>query len=409
MGTEKLTISMLGEKDHGKSTLIGRLLMATGSTTKERIADAREASKGKRFEPGYLLDSFSEERQNEMTIDTTRAEIIWNKRMYELVDVPGHLELIKNMISGASNANTAILLVSAKKEERFTKQSKRHLFLATMLGIDSLVVAVNKMDTVSYDREVFNQINREVRDYLDNIGFNGRVTFAPISAYSNENLVKDTARMKWYNGEPLMKILEKYSSAKKRGSNKLRALVQDVYDTGETKAAFCMLYSGKINVGEEIHMEPSNRSARVSKIHIKGRMANSALSGTNAAVEFKGNVLPSKGEVLYGVSMQNKPTNRFTSKVFAISRITYTKKLTLKMNNNHVLLKGLHVKRIISPLTGQHSHPKSNSLISNSAAIVEFSLNTKWPVERFEECEELGRFMLYTGSKLVGIGRIEEV
>ena len=177
-------ITMLGHKDHGKSTLIGSLLMSTGSATEERIADAKNTSKklGKQFEPAFILDAFSEEREGGLTIDTARAQIKYMGKAFELIDVPGHEELIKNMLSGASYANTAVLVVSAAKDEGIKPQTKRHLFLAKMLGIRHFIVAVNKMDTVGYSQNDYEMIKNDIAAYLDDIGVHSQsVNFVPIS------------------------------------------------------------------------------------------------------------------------------------------------------------------------------------------------------------------------------------
>ena len=134
----------MGEKDHGKSTLIGSLLIATGAATEHRINEAKKYSKNGRFEPGYILDSFEEERAQEMTIDTTRAEMVYKGSLFEFIDVPGHLELIKNMMSGASHGEIAILMVSMKKGEGLQPQTKRHVYIANMLGIKGLIVAIKQ-------------------------------------------------------------------------------------------------------------------------------------------------------------------------------------------------------------------------------------------------------------------------
>ncbi|EQD45119.1 translation elongation factor EF-1, subunit alpha, partial [mine drainage metagenome] len=138
-------VTLLGHKDHGKSTLIGNLLISTKSVSEARVEDAKRTSirLGRKFEPGFLLDSFEEEREGAMTIDTTRAQIKYRGSAFEFIDVPGHEELIKNMISGASYADSALLIVSAKKGEGITGQTRRHIFLAKMLGIERVVVAVN--------------------------------------------------------------------------------------------------------------------------------------------------------------------------------------------------------------------------------------------------------------------------
>ena len=129
--------------------------MATGTATEHRINEAKKYSKKGRFEPGYILDSFEEERAQEMTIDTTRAEMLYKDSLFEFIDVPGHLELIKNMMSGASHGETAILMVSVKDGEGLAPQTKRHVYIANMLGIRGLIVAINKMDLVGYDKGVF--------------------------------------------------------------------------------------------------------------------------------------------------------------------------------------------------------------------------------------------------------------
>ncbi len=173
---DKHIITMLGEKDHGKSTLIGSLLIASGSATEQRINEAKKYAKRGRFEPGYILDSFAEERAQEMTIDTTRAEMVYKGAMYEFIDVPGHLELIKNMMSGASNGEMAVLMVSMKQGEGLKPQTKRHVFISNMFGIKSLVVAVNKMDMIGYSRDAFEKMKAGISTYLGAIGFSGPVS-----------------------------------------------------------------------------------------------------------------------------------------------------------------------------------------------------------------------------------------
>ena len=195
------------------------LLMETGSISEQRIRDAKKTSKklGRQFEPGYILDSFEEERLNEMTIDTTRAQVKYRNTGFEFIDVPGHEELMKNMLSGASYADFALLLISAKPDEGITGQTKRHIFVAKMLGIRKLVVAVNKLDAVNYSKERFEEIKNHVGDYLNRIGFkNINISFVPISAYNAENLVKRSNKTGWYKGKSLMDVLVQVSKSTKK-------------------------------------------------------------------------------------------------------------------------------------------------------------------------------------------------
>ena len=157
---EVKSITLLGDKDNGKSTTIGSMLILTKSVTEERVKEAKKISKelGRSFEPGFILDSFSEEREGGLTIDITRAQVAYKNHAFEFIDVPGHEEFIKNMISGASYASSALLIVSAKPQEGVKEQTKRHVFISRMLGIKNLVVAVNKMDAVKYKESAFKAI-----------------------------------------------------------------------------------------------------------------------------------------------------------------------------------------------------------------------------------------------------------
>src|SRR5271154_1586737 len=185
-------VTLLGHKDHGKSTLIGNMLITTKSVSEQRINDAKKTSKklGRNFEPGFILDSFEEEREGGLTIDTTRAQVLYKGNAFEFIDVPGHEELIKNMISGASNADFAVLMVSAKPDEGIRDQTFRHLYLAGMLGIKKILVAVNKMDKVGYEENRFDEIRSRILTFLIKTGFEKKnLYFVPISAYNAENLV----------------------------------------------------------------------------------------------------------------------------------------------------------------------------------------------------------------------------
>ena len=298
----KYVITMLGEKDHGKSTFIGNLLIATGSASDYRIKEAQKHSKMGRFEPAYILDSFTEEREQEMTIDTTRAEIVQDGNIYEFIDVPGHLELIKNMLSGASNGDLAILMVSAKPDEGFQPQTKRHVFLANLLGISSLIVAINKIDIANYDQKTFERIKGEVEAYLKAIGFKKPLVFVPISAYNNENIVTKSEKIPWYNGKPMLDLVKEfaaeYGGAIKPKLKALRLFVQDAMDDSENSVVFGTVQSGKVAVGEKIKIEPGAQYANVLELHVKGRKAKSAKIGTNVAMKLDKIGLAKRGTII---------------------------------------------------------------------------------------------------------------
>ncbi len=407
---EKYTITMLGEKDHGKSTLIGNMLISTGHTTEARINEVKKTSKSSRFEPAHILDSFVEERENEMTIDTTRAELVYNGAIFELIDVPGHLELIKNMMSGASNSDIAILMVSAKKAEGFQPQTKRHIFLSDMFGIKALVVAVNKMDYIKYSKEAFEKVKLDVSDYLKSIKFDKPVAYVPISAYNNENLTSGSKNMKWYNDKPLFDIVDqfakKYSKESRKGKG-IRMVVQDSIGMDGKTAYFGVLYNGSIKTNENVRIEPTGISARVEKIYVKGKKVTRAEHGNNIAVVFNKKIKVDDGSIIYGSKEKPHKIGSFSAKMFIIKNIDpKSKRLSLKINNNDIALKGIDIERIISPITGK-VESKSKDIKANNIVYAGVKLGVPYPVERYTDYKELGRFAIYENNEFVGVGIVE--
>lgn len=408
---DKYVITMLGEKDHGKSTLIGNLLINTGSTTEARISEVRKTARSKRFEPAHILDSFSEEREKEMTIDTTRAEIVYKKALLEFIDVPGHLELIKNMMSGASNSDIAVLLVSVKKGEGFKPQTKRHIFLSSMFGVRALIVAVNKMDFAKYDKNVFRQTKSEISEYLKSIGFDRPTMFVPISAYNNENLVSLSKSMPWYKGEPLLDIVmdfaSKHSGAYRK--NGTRILVQDSIDMDGERTVFGVLYNGAIKINGQVRVEPEGISGKIKQLYVKGKKVKSAHEGTNVAITFDKDLNISKGSVIYGKNEAPHKKGGFSAKVFIISGLD-TKRannLTIKINNNSVSLKALDVKKVFSPVSGEYLKQLPRIIDANSVVYADVRLDKPYPVERFDDYSELGRFAVYSNDDFIGVGIVD--
>ncbi len=401
-------ITLLGNKDHGKSTLIGSLLMETGSVSEQRIREAKKTSRklGRQFEPGYILDSFEEERINEMTIDTTRAQVKYRNTGFEFIDVPGHEELMKNMLSGASYADFALLLISAKPEEGITSQTKRHIFVAKMLGIKKLVVAVNKLDAVNYNMERFEEIRKDVGSYLDKIGFkNINISFVPISAYNAENLVRHSDKIRWYKGKSLMDTLAEVSkSAKKDTGEELIIQIQGFFDE-RRKSVFGKIISGSIKKGDRIILLPAGKAVKVLRLFTSGRETGSAKRGNAVTLELDKKVgIDARG--LVGV--KKKSTCRSGSSIRAI--LLMTKKMggrpSIKMNGLEIECRKMNVERSIDVATGESV--VSGSIKPLNAGMVELKLSREIAMDTFERTPEIGRFVFYTGRKFSGIGIITE-
>ena len=396
-------VTLLGHKDHGKSTLIGNLLIATKSVSEQRINDARKTSKqlGRKFEPGFILDSFEEERTGGLTIDTTRAQILYKGTAFEFIDVPGHEELIKNMISGASNADFALLMVSAQEDEGIRDQTLRHLFLAGMLGIRKIIIAVNKMDQIDYKQEKFEHIKKIISKFLENIGFEEKnIHFVPVSAYNSENLVSKSKNMKWYKGDSLLDIMVKESkTAGKAKNDQLSISVQGTLS--DDNVVIGKVLSGTIKKNQQIVVLPQNESFKVSNLSVKGKNASSASLGQNVAISLD-NPIPEdiRGSIICSSDSPIKAVNRLTALVFAVTK--QNEIATMNFNGSSFNCK-LHINEVIDTTTGNKINGNLKPLNAAKATI---DLTRKIVAEPFRKSEALGRFVLYDKGKFSGIGVI---
>lgn len=402
-------VTLLGHKDHGKSTLIGNLLIKTGSVSEQRLNEAKRTSKnlGRKFEPGYILDSFYEEREQEMTIDTTRAQIKYKGKAFEFIDVPGHEELIKNMISGASYAKFAVLLVSAKPGEGIRDQTKRHLFIAKMLGIKKILIAINKMDTVSYDKEVFHQIKGELEGFLEKIGFNHTsTTFIPVSAYDGENLTARTKKISWYKGPSLAEaMLESVKEPTQDKNERLRMVVQGHIGEGRDRMLTGKIVTGSIKNGDTIRVMPSGAETKVKQIFVKGTRGNSAKKGENVALLTDKNLKTDRGDVIYHSGDHEKSSSKIKSLLFMTRQMG--KGMSIRFNGLEIPCRQLKIESYIDTSTGNTS--KKLDDVALNAANVDISLSKEINAEPFDVSQDLGRFVLYEGKEFAGIGIIKSV
>src|SRR6188768_3625900 len=205
---EHFNVVIVGHVDHGKSTVVGRLLADTNALPQGKLESVRRECDrtGKPFEYAFLLDALSDEQDQGITIDTARCFFKSAKRDYIIIDAPGHIEFLKNMISGAARAEAAVLVIDAKEGVR--ENSRRHGYILSMLGIKQVIICVNKMDLVGYSEEHFLKIEKEYRDFLNSIGAVSPQQFIPVSAVNGENLATRSASMPWYKGPTMLESLD---------------------------------------------------------------------------------------------------------------------------------------------------------------------------------------------------------
>jgi translation elongation factor EF-1alpha len=279
----RLNVTLLGHKDHGKSTLIGRLLNDTGSVMQDRVAEVKATceARGHAFEYAFLLDAFTEERENGMTIDVIHAQIKGKRHTYDCIDVPGHQELIKNMLTGASHAEAGILIVSA--HEGIEDQTGQHLRLAQWLGLGRLVVCVNKMDRAKYSSKKFDQIRAGMLAMVG--GDAERLTFIPVAALGGENVVHHSKDMPWYTGPTLFEALEEIEVADDQLGMPLRMPVQALYPgkNGE-QLVVGRIESGRLKVDQAVGVAPGGIKAKVKVIRAANKELKEASAGDNVGL-----------------------------------------------------------------------------------------------------------------------------
>jgi len=253
---------LVGHVDHGKSTLIGRLLHDTNSLTEGAVEKVRKIcqDKGVDFEYAYLLDALQEEQEQGITIDITKIEFSTPKRHYTIIDAPGHKEFLKNMISGASNAEAAILIIDAA--EGVKEQTKKHAYLLSLLGIKQVYAVVNKMDLVNYSQHRFEEVKNQAAKYLQKLGIFTQ-KYIPIAAKKGDNVTYRSDNMPWYVGPTILQAIDDFVKEPGLEQKPLRFPVQDVYKFDQRRIIAGRLESGSLMVGDEIIVLPSQKKSKI--------------------------------------------------------------------------------------------------------------------------------------------------
>ncbi len=398
-----VNIVIVGHVDHGKSTLIGRLLYDSETLTGDRIAEMQKLIEEykKRFEFAYFLDSFEEELKEERTIDTTRV-LFKGRNYYTIVDVPGHKEFIKNMLTGASHAQVAILVVSAP--DGVQEQTRRHTFLLKMLGIKHILVAINKMDVVDYQLDKFERVKEATSQFLASMGYSTG-EFIPISALEGDNVYKASARMAWYSGPTLIQALDRIEPAEV-SKKPLRFVVQDVYTINSDKVTIGRVESGILKKGEQLIFQPSGIKGRVEKIKLFPGEVEIACSGDSIGIVMEPEI--ERGSIGGHPEQPPTPVDSFLGEVVLLEgELKKGDKFELKCGTKKSACQVQEIKERISSETGKVIAKNPPRIAQGDAAIV--ILKTElMVVERFSEIPELGRFILARDGKNIGAGVVLE-
>lgn len=351
---EQMSIVIVGHVDHGKSTVIGRLLADTGSLPKGKLEQVQQhcARNAKPFEYAFLLDALKDEQAQGITIDTARCFFKTEKRNYIIIDAPGHIEFLKNMITGAARAEAALLVIDAK--EGIQENSRRHGFMLSLLGIDQVVVLVNKMDLVGYKQRVFEEVVKEYSNFLGQIKVEP-ITFVPISAREGDNLAVRSKEMRWYEGPCVLELIDSLKKEKNRMEQPFRLPVQDIYKFTEAnddrRIVAGTVETGKVKVGDEVVFLPSLKRAVIQSIEgfnepIKREVGAGYATGVTLTPQIyikPGEIMCCSGEALPVVG------NTFRAHLFWLGRhpMVAGKKYKLKLATQRATVYLKQIERVL--------------------------------------------------------------
>ena len=410
MSLPRINLVVVGHKDHGKSTLIGRLLYDSKAIPEQKLQEIVEElrSSGKAFEFAYILDSLEEERTGGLTIDIMQTPFKSEKYYYTIIDCPGHREFIQKMLTGASQADAAILVASVK--EGIEDQTRQHLYLIKTLGIERLVVAANKMDAVGYDENLFKSFMWELRDLLSYLGYRD-APIVPVSAFEGDNVVFRSKNMPWYDGDPLIKVLDKTIAPPKPPSEKpLRCVVQDVYDLDGRDITVCKVETGILRVGDRIVILPIQEERTVKSIDIFGSDAEQAFPGDSVGITFDKPLSLRRGYVLAGSSEDLEPTRNFTAELIIFGDVTLKVggQVSIRIGTATVNCRVQRILEKIDPVSLTITSVNSDSLVNGEVGKVLFNPEDPIYVERYSEFPQLGRFVIVGGRGAAAAGIILE-
>jgi sulfate adenylyltransferase large subunit len=394
MSDEKLKFVIVGHVDHGKSTLIGRLLYDTNSLPEGRLEEIKQLceSLGKDIEFGYVMDHLEEERDQGITIDTAQTFFNTEKRDYVIIDAPGHVEFVKNMISGASQAEAAVLIVDA--EEGVKEQTKRHAYILGMLGLSQVVAVINKMDLVDYGRERFESVKKDLQEFLSNINIKPSYII-PISAKNGDFIANKTGNMDWYKGPTLLEALDTFRTKESANNKPLRYVAQDIYSFDKRIIAG-RVESGVIRKGDKIKVLPSGEETKVKSVEEYLKNVTEAEAGKSTGITTEDKLFIDRGNVIVSLSDLPAVTNRIKANVFWMDRAPFKKgeSLMFRCATQEVNCEIEKISRVINSSTLELIAEDADEIKNREVASIIIKTDKPVVVENFNKMEELGRFVL---------------
>jgi bifunctional enzyme CysN/CysC len=407
---EQLKIVIVGHVDHGKSTFVGRLFHDTGSLPEGKLEQLQKVAlrRGVPFEWANLMDALQSERDQNITIDTAQIWFHTRKRQYVIIDAPGHKEFLKNMITGAANAEAALLLIDA--HEGVQENSRRHGYLLNLLGIRQIAVLVNKMDLENYSEARFKQIETEYRAWLKSLGVEPKI-FIPIAAREGDNLASRSSNMPWWNGPTVLETLDEFKVSESPKDQPLRFPIQDVYRFDDRRILAGRVESGSIRVGDRLVFSPTNKTSTVKTIERwNAPPTQSAAAGESVGITLAEQIFVARGAVAALETAPPFELSSFKARLFWLGKAPFAKgkNYKLKLATQEVECHIESIQKVIDASTlGTISRSDDDSFVGRHE-VAELTLHTRRPIafDAHADIAPTGRFVIVDGFEVSGGGII---
>jgi bifunctional enzyme CysN/CysC len=407
---EQMNVVVVGHVDHGKSTVIGRLLADTGSLPDGKLEQVRAQCErnARPFEYAFLLDALKDEQAQGITIDTARCFFKTDKREYIIIDAPGHIEFLKNMVSGAARAEAALLVIDA--HEGIKENSKRHGYLLSMLGIKKVIILVNKMDLVDYREPDFEKIKSEYAAFLDKLNVKP-IAYIPVSARNGENLTRKSQLMPWYKAGSVLETVDALAIKEPPHDKPFRMPVQDIYkftEHNDDRRIFAgTVETGSVSVGDTVVFRPSGKRSRIASIEgFNEPLKKSVHNGDATGFTLEDELYIKRGELLCRPE-QKQPlvTSRFRANVFWMGKapLIRDKKYKLKIATARTTVRLIEIVNSIDA-TSLSAIDKKVQLDRHDVAECIFETTKPVAFDTIDEIETTGRFVIVDSFDIAGGG-----
>ncbi len=422
-----LNLVVVGHVDHGKSTCMGHILYLTGAVSDREIQtyaqESEKLGRGDTFKFAWIMDKLKEERERGLTIDLSYWKFDTDKYTFTIIDAPGHRDFIKNMITGASQADCALLVVSAKKGEFEVGispggQTREHAFLLRTLGVNQLVVAINKMDdsSVNWSQERYEECRKEVESLLKVIGFNvAKIPIVPISAWTGDNLLKPSEKMPWWKGPTLLEALDTFEVPPKPIDKPLRIPVQDVYTiTGVGTVPVGRVETGVLKEGDTVVFMPPGIKGEVKSIETHHQRIPKAEPGDNIGFNVRGVSKTDirRGDVAGHPDVPPTVVKEFIGQIIVIYHPTSIAQGYMPVLHAHtaqVAVRFAELMQKINPRTGEVIEQNPSFLKTGDSAVVRFQPARPVVLETYSEIPQLGRFAIRDMGTTIAAGVVKEI